>query len=128
MFIKIPLWKQVLQKFAKPEIQGEAFFAYFHRLPEKLQVSWFRDDGMIIGTVNAGGKEFMTQGADADDFIRMVNESLITVFNVPQDYFNIIKKAKTYNPNPADRKLLEDMSVAKSTIGLVKSDAHLKLA
>lgn len=128
MFIKIPLWKQVLQKFSKPEIHREAFFAYFHRLPEKLQVSWFRDDGMIIGTVNAGDKEFMTQGADADDFIRMVNESLITVFNVPQDYFSIIKKAKTYNPNPAERKLLEDMNVAKSTIGLVKSDAHLKLA
>ena len=128
MFTKVSLWKQVLQKFSKPDIHREAFFAYFHRLPEKLQVSWFRDDGMIVGTVNAGGKEFVTQGTDADDFIRMVNESLITVFNVPQNYFSVIKQAKTYNPNPAERKLLEDMSVTKSTFGLVKSDKDLKLA
>ena len=128
MFTKVSLWKQIAQKFYKPKIHREAFFAYFHRLPEKLQVSWFREDGMIIGTINAGDKEFMTQGTDAEDFIRMVNESLITVFNVPQDYFSVIKQNKTYNPNPAERKLLDDMSVAKHTFGLVKSDKDLQFA
>ncbi len=128
MFTKISLWKQISQKFSKPEIYPEAFFAYFHRLPDKLQVSWFRDDGMIVGKVNAGDKEFMTQGADAEDFIQMVNESLITVFNVPHDYFDVIKQARTYNPTPAERRLLEDKSVAQSTIGLIGTDRSFKLA
>ena len=128
MFTKISLWKQVLQRFSKPEIYPEAFFAYFHRLPDELQVSWFRDEGMIVGKVNAGDKEFMTQGTDADDFIRMVNESLITVFNVPQDYFDVIKQARTYSPIPAERRLLEDKSIAQETMGFIKTDRSLKFA
>ena len=128
MFIKIPFWKQISRKFFKPEIYPEAFFAYFHRLPDKLQVSWFREDGMIIGKVSAGDKEFVTQGADAEDFIRMMNESLITVFNIPQDYFDIIKQAKTYNPTPDERRLMEDKSVSKSTVGLVGIERSVKFA
>lgn len=127
MFKKIPWWKKIQRKIAKPEIYPEAFFAYFHRLPSELKVSWFRDDGMIVGRVNAGSKEFVTQGTDTDDFIRMVNESLITAFNIPEDYFDAVKQARTYNPSPAERILLEDASIKQSTFGLVKTDRRLTL-
>lgn len=127
MFTKVSLWKKIQRKFFKPEIYPEAFFAYFHKLPNELQVSWFRDDGMIVGRVNAGGKEFVTQGSDTNDFIRMVNESLITAFNIPENYFDVIKQARTYNPNPAERILLEDASIKQSTLGLVKTDRRLTL-
>lgn len=128
MFKKTPLWKKFKQKIVKPEIYPEAFFVYFHRLPSELQVSWFRDDGMIVGKVNAGGKEFVTQGSDTDDFIKMVNESLITAFNVPEDYFDAIKQTRKYNPSAAERKMLEDKNIEQSTLGLVKTDQTLNFA
>src|SRR3989344_2693788 len=98
MFTKKPLHKRstLLRRFFKPEIYPEAYFAYFKKLPNEIQVNWFRDEGMIIGKVNAGGKEFMTQGEDADDFIKMVNESIVTAFNIPEDYFDIVSQTKSY--------------------------------
>lgn len=113
MFTKLPLRKRskLLQRFFKPKIYPEAYFAYFNRLPNEIRVSWFRDDGMIVGKVNAGSKEFMTQGVNADDFIKMVNQSIVTVFNIPEDYFDIVSQTKTYSPKPSERQLLEDRSV-----------------
>src|SRR3990167_5340378 len=98
MFQTLPLKQRSgwLRKIFKSKIYPEAFFAYFHRLPNEVQVNWFREDGMIIGKVNAGGKEFMTQGVDADDFIKMVNQSIVTVFNIPENYLDIVSQTKTY--------------------------------
>lgn len=124
MFTKTPLRKRIgfLQRFFRPTIFPEAYFAYFHRLPDQVQVSWFRDEGMIIGKVDAGGKIFMTQGENAEDFIRMVNESIVTVFNIPEDYFDIVSKTKTYVPSPSEKKLLEDRSVMEHRFGLMKGE------
>lgn len=130
MFTKLPLKKRsrLLRKLFKPEIYPEAYFAYFHKLPNEIQVSWFRDDGMIIGKIQAGAKEFMTQGTGADDFIRMVNESVATVFNIPDDYFDIVTQTRTYSPPAANRKLLEDKSVTRHSFGFVKNDHVFKAA
>lgn len=112
----------------KPEIFPEAYFAYLHRLPNEIQVSWFRDDGLIVGKVNAGDKEFMTQGANADEFIGMINHSIVSAFNIPEDYFEIVTQTKTYVPSPGERKLLEDRSVMSHQLGLVKNERSFKLA
>lgn len=130
MFAKLPLRKRfpILRKIFKPELYPEAFFAYFHRLPDQIHVEWFRDDGMIIGKVQAGDKEFMTQGADADDFIRMVNMSIVTAFNVPDDYFDIINQTRTYTPSPSEREILGDQSVMNHSFGLIKNEQKFKVA
>lgn len=130
MFTKLSLKNRfpLLKRFFKPEIYPEAFFAYFHKLPQKIDVSWFRDEGMIVGKVQAGDKEFITQGKNVDDFIRMINESVITVFNIPQDYFEIISKTRSYLPLAEERKLLEDKSVARHSLGFVKNDQVFKVA
>ncbi len=126
----MPLLKRsgLLRKIFKPEIYPEAYFAYLHRLPDEIQVSWFRDDGMIVGKVCAGEKEFMTQGANADEFIGMINRSIVSAFNIPEDYFEIVNQTKTYVPSPSELKLLEDRSVASHQIGLVKNERSFKLA
>jgi len=130
MFTKLPLKKRSrwLRKLFKPEIYPEAFFAYLHKLPAEIQVNWFRDDGMIIAKIKAGNKEFMTQGADVDDFIRMVNESVALVFDIPNDYFDIVTQTRTYLPSIADRKLLEDQSVSRYSFGFVKNEQVFKVA
>ena len=130
MFIKLPFKKrsQWLRKLFKPEITLEGHFAHFHKLPNEIQVDWFRDDGMIVGKVRAGEKEFMTQGTDADDFIRMVNESLITAFNIPDDYFDVLMHTKTYTPPSKVLESLRDQNVVKQSFGLVKEEKQFKVA
>ena len=112
----------------KPEIFPEAFIAYFHKLPNEIKVDWFRDGNMIIGRIEAGDKKFMTQGTSADDFIKMVNESLITAFNIPEDYFDIIKQTKTYNPPAHILEELKDKNVIQKSFGLNKDERSFKLA
>jgi hypothetical protein len=130
MFTKLPFKKRfgLLRKLFKPALFPEAYFAYFHKLPSQITVSWFRDSGMIVGKVQAGGLEFMTQGKDAADFIRMVNESVVIAFNIPDDYFDIINRTKTYTPPPAALKMLDDMSVPRQSFGLVKDELVFKTA
>ncbi len=130
MYKKLPLIKRsrILCKFFKPVIYPQAYFAYFHKLPNEVQVSWFRDDGMIVGQVKAGDKEFMTQGVNADDFIQNVNHSIVTVFNIPEDYFDIVNQTKVYVPSPSERRLLEDQSVTSHSLDFIKTEQALKLA
>ncbi len=130
MFTKLPFRKRyaVFRKIFKPEIYPEVFFAYLHKLPDDIQVSWFRDNGMIVGTVSAGAKKFMTQGKSADDFIRMVNQSVITAFNVPDDYIDIISQTRIYNPPQEDREVLRDKKVSHSSLGFNKVDRVFRVA
>lgn len=111
----------------KLDIDRDAFEAYFHKLPEKIQVSWFKDGKFIIGRIKTDEKEFMTQGHDADEFIDMVNDALITVYNIPKDYIDLLRSKKTYNPDYEQRKLLEDASVRSGKFGS-KKEKVLQLA
>lgn len=132
MLSKLPLRLRysVLRKIFKPEIIPEAFFAYYHKLPRNVSVEWFRDEDFIIGKVSADEKSFMTQGENAEDFINMVNESILTVFDIPYAYFDILKQHKSYMPKSAEYRKLKDVSVKKSVIGISKtkeSDLELVL-
>lgn len=123
-------WDQIKKRIIKSEIFPEAFFAYFHKIPNNIQVEWFRDGEYIIGNVTAGNKKFVTQGLDADDFIRMVNESLILTFDIPQNYIDLILKNKLFTPSIEERKKLDNISVKKSSFGSVmnKKEGDLQLA
>lgn len=123
-------WNGIKKKIAKPEIFPEAFFAYFHKLPNNIQVEWFRDGNYIIGNVTAGDRKFVTQGMDAEDFIKMVNESVVLAFDIPQDYINLILKNKLFLPPIEEKKKLGDLSVKRSSFGFVnsKKESDLQLA
>lgn len=112
----------------KPKIYPEAFFAYFNKLPNQVSVSWFREDGLIIGEVNAGGKKFVTQGNSPEDFIDMVNRSIVTMYEIPEDYVDVINQTKTYLPPESERRLLEDKTLMRHQMGFTKSENAFKLA
>ncbi|MEK7643979.1 MAG: hypothetical protein AAB390_01605 [Patescibacteria group bacterium] len=123
-------WDQIKKRIIKPEIYSEAFFAYFHKIPNNIQVEWFRDGDFIIGNVTAGDKKFITQGLNTDDFVRMVNESLVVVYDIPQNYTDLILKNKPFAPSVEERKKLDDISIMKSSFGSVvkKKEGDLQLA
>ena len=123
-------WDEIKKRIIRPEVFPEAFFAYFHKLPNNIQVEWFRDEGYIVGNITAGDKKFVTQGVDASDFIKMVNESVIAAFDIPRNYIDLILKNNLFSPSVGDRRKLEDLSVSGSSFGFVssKKEADLQLA
>lgn len=110
------------------DIDRDAFEAYFHKLPEKIQVSWLKDGKFIVGRIKAEEKEFMTQGYNVEEFIEMVNDAVIAVYDIPEDYIDVLRSSKkTYSPNPEQRKLLEDANVRSGNFGS-KKEKVLQLA
>jgi len=110
----------IFKNLFRPKLSTEAFFAYFHRLPSKIQVDWFRDSNFIVGQIKAGDHEFKTQGKDAKDFIRMVNDAVYTVFDIPKDYLPLIEKNRAYKPNTQQIELLADKKVNRSGFELLR--------
>ena|SRR3989344_8177860 len=119
--------KSIKRHFFKPKLSQEAFAAYFNRLPDDINVSWHRDGKFIVGNVVAGEKHFMTQGLNADEFIEMVNDSVITVFNIPEDYVDIINKSKAYSPTKEEYRNLNDNKISHSSFGFKKREDALAL-
>lgn len=103
----------------------EAIEAYYHKIPNSIQVSWERDGDMIVGTVKAGNHEFYTQGKDADDFIEMVNDAVYTVYEIPFEYLDVIERLKPFSPSLEQRKALYGKD--KDIISISKKNS-LKLA
>ena len=106
----------------------EAFFAYYNRLPERVEVNWERDGEYFIGRVKAGEYEFMTQGKGVKDFIDMVNDAVCTVYDIPVEYDAIIQKARTYMPDDETLELLWKGEPAGKSYSFMKSREVLRHA
>src|SRR3989344_6772279 len=107
--------------FIKPiKLEKEVFEACLNRLPMQISVEWFRDGKFIIGRVKAGDKDFLTQGLSVQDFIKMVNDSIYTVYDIPEEYADVFLKNFPYNPPLEARQKLEDLKVKGSQINLIK--------
>lgn len=91
----------------------EAFWAYFNKLPNSIEVTWMRDGDLIVGEVKADDITFKTQGKSAQEFVDMVNDSLFAVYEIPVDYFALLE-GKRFHPNPDGFKKLNDIAVKKS--------------
>ncbi len=102
------------------QIFKEALEAYFYKLPNIINVEWFRDDGFIIGKIHSDGKVIMTQGKDADDFIEMVNSAIQTAYDIPKNYYKTLKNIKAYSPPSNEKNKLEDITIKKSHLLLYR--------
>jgi hypothetical protein len=104
-----------------PVLSQEAFDAYFFKLPDTIEVNWKRDGDFIIGKVVAGNNKFTTQGKSPEDFMEMVNDAIYTVFDIPLEYINEIKKVRTYNPPQEAIDQLKNLSIQGNTLSLSKN-------
>lgn len=102
----------------RPTLDHEAFYAYLNKLPEAIQVSWCRDGDFIVGDIVADGYKFMTQAKSAEEFIEMVNDSLLTVYEIPKEYFDALLRVRTFIPNPKEYEELNDASIKKSNFNI----------
>ena len=93
--------------------------AYYNRLPDSIEVEWQRDGKYIVGKINAGDKKFMTQAISAKEFVDMVNDALLVVYNIPEAYFNSLASRK-FQPGIEQFKAMNDVAIKKSTIEFSK--------
>ena len=117
-----------LKSLFKQKLSREAFGAYFYRLPSSIEVSWFRDGKYIVGTIKTEDQEFSTQGLDADDFIEMVNDAVYTMYDIPDEYIDLLKTVKTYSPQLKEKQKLQDASIKNSIIRFLKNEEVLQTA
>ncbi|MEK7618186.1 MAG: hypothetical protein AAB410_03490 [Patescibacteria group bacterium] len=112
----------------KPKLEYEALLAYFNKLPDDIAVSWVRDGKFIVGKVEAGEHKFTTQGMNPDDFINMVNESVLTAYDIPERYFYTVKDLHTYNPPLKSMAELKNQSIQEAVISANKNKEILEVA
>ncbi len=114
------MFEKIVRLLRPIELHPEALIAYFHRLPDKIRVHWFRDDDFIIGTIEVDGeKPFMTQGYTAREFVEMVNEAIFVVYEIPEEYFNALG-AKKFVPSCEEFERLNNAAIQNSTLQLEK--------
>lgn len=112
---------KIFRFFRKPELCQEAFDAYFDRLPDSLQVSWFKDGKYIIGEVEADGEKFMTQAVSAKEFVEMVNDALFVTYKIPEKYFDVLLASKKFMPTKDQFEAMDNIAITKSNIEFKKS-------
>ncbi|MFH1182697.1 MAG: hypothetical protein V1690_00340 [Candidatus Moraniibacteriota bacterium] len=112
--------KKIIKCFIKPQLSKEAFFAYFHRLPDKIQVKWKKENGFIIGTITDGDKIYHTQGKGAEDFVDMVNDAVYTMHEVPEEYYESLSQCRAYDPNKSEKNRLGLKDVRRSSFSIKK--------
>ncbi|MFH1173025.1 MAG: hypothetical protein V1692_00675 [bacterium] len=106
----------------KPKLSQEALEAYWYKLPQKIEVEWFRDGKYIIGRIKADNHEFMTQALSAAEFVEMVNDALFAVYEIPREYFNILEPRK-FIPDEEQFKRLNNLAIEKSNLDFQKVKA-----
>lgn len=103
------------------ELYPEAAAAYFHRLPDRVDVQWFRDGNYIIGRIETGGDACMTQAISAREFVEMVNDSVFAAYGIPVEYFDVLR-SKRFIPTRDEFEKLNDAAIRKSTLRLEKGN------
>ena len=112
--------------FSKQNLSQEAIEAYFHRLPDRINVRWKRDSDFIVGWITTEDNEFMTQGRDAKDFIEMVNDAVYTYYEIPEDYVDVLSKFKSYNPPLKEVERLRNNDITEYSFGFRKNEEILR--
>ena len=100
--------------FSTPRLSREAFEAYLNKLPDKIEVEWFRDGDFIVGDIVADGYKFMTQAKNAGEFIEMVNYTLFDVYEIPEDYAERLFDIYKFIPKDEELKRLSNELIKRS--------------
>lgn len=97
----------------------EVIMANFNKLPDKIEITWFRDGQYIIGNIKTEDNTYMTQAVSADEFVEMVNDTLLAAYEIPQNCINIIRNIKKFVPTKEQFAELNNIAIKKSESSLI---------
>ena len=97
----------------------EVVMANFNKLPDKIEITWFRDGEYIIGNIKTEDNTYMTQAVSADEFVEMVNDTLLAAYEIPHNCINIIRNIKKFVPTKEQFAELNNIAIKKSESSLI---------
>ncbi|MDO8667935.1 MAG: hypothetical protein Q7K35_02435 [bacterium] len=97
----------------------EVIIANCNKLPDKIEISWFRDGKYIIGNIKAEDNTYITQAVSADEFVEMVNDTLLAAYEIPQNCVNMIRNIKKFIPTKEEFEKLNNAAIKKSEYSLI---------
>ncbi len=104
--------------FKGKKLDPEAFYAYYNRLPDTIEVKWKKSKGIIVGIVKADNFTFGVQEKTPDKFVDVVNEGVLVAYDTPNDYLGLLLKHRKFNPPPKDWDDLRNVVKKRSTMSL----------
>jgi hypothetical protein len=115
-----------------PKLDIEVISAYLHKLPKEIRVSWFRDEGFIIGKIFIGPSEqdyVMTQALTPKEFFRMVNEAVYIAMDFNPEYIEFFHQQNdAYVPTDEAWHALSDSRIARQDVEIVNRIEERRLA
>jgi len=97
----------------------EVIAANFNKLPDKIEITWFRDGKYIIGNIKTEDNTYITQAVSADEFVEMVNDTLLAAYEIPKNCINIIRNIKKFVPTKEQFAELNNIAIKKSESSLI---------
>lgn len=112
--------KNVLKKLFSPDLDIEVIDTYFHKLPDRISVSWKREDGFIVGEISFNGYDpIHTQARNPKEFVRMVNDAVYIAFDLKPEYIDFFHRQKDfYAPKIEQWKELNNGEITESSFGV----------
>lgn len=117
-------FKRIYYKLCPSQIDYEILNAHLRKLPNTIKVSWFRDGKYIIGKIHAEGKEYITQAISAKEFVEMVNDVLLSIYNIPVEFVDIAAKYKKFVPPQEDFEKLNNINVSGSNLQFIEQKVY----
>ena len=109
----------------RPQPDVEVINAYLHKLPDRVAVSWKREEGFIIGEISFSGLDpIYAQAVSPKEFVRMVNDAIYISLDFKPAYIELFHQKDVYAPTPEQWKELNDGKVTSSSFGLASKLAH----
>jgi len=112
--------RNMFNKFYQQKPCVEVIDSSFNKLPDEIEITWFRDDKFIIGEIVADGNTYMTQALSAKEFVDMVNDTLFAAYEIPENCFSILKKNKKFEPTKEGFERLNNVAIKSSKMSFVK--------
>lgn len=111
--------QKIVAWFTKKELYPQVLRAYFHKMPERIRVSWEKhDNGFIVATIQTDRGEFYTQGRNPKELIEMVNDAIFTAYDVKEEYRPELSKHKFFKPTAEEWSHLNDAATKEHAMQL----------
>ena len=112
--------KNIFDNLIQSRPDKEVLEANYYKLPEMIDVKWFRDGKYIIGIIEVDGHEYKTQALSADEFVEMINDTVYTIYDIPSSCINTLSKIKRFLPHPEEFKKLNDIAIKRSDMNMAR--------
>ena len=100
------------------DMSPETILAYNERIPEEIDISWFRKGKRIIGIIITPDFTCTIRAKSAKEFVSVINEKIYLAYNIPIRYI-ALDCIEKFIPDPTEYERLENQHIQATSIGYI---------